>query len=355
MRRELEPLCPDLCWEFGPGQSHGAHSLAILSDEDPALQPLVDRIVERAPVLAGWTWQRYRPCLADLDECGFDALEHSLLKGSLKAASVAPRSTPDGRIALDFAFPDGPRTRWRAKVQAAVLCQAHLGGECVRHWVGAITATGRPWWGKRRDEAHGGVPLADLLSTVERLIEDARARMPARPLWSNSEEPEPQRKGVRRAGNHTARPLDVWERSRPYADFDGGDHSYLEVLNAALGAGFSSRRFGRFGELFAFLRVDGRGPWGGAGGRRALEREVDRVLRPDEVGACLGSGTGALDTYIEVVLRDPDVAAERLRGMGADLGLPRRAWLQFHDAELGAEWVGLTDDDFPPHECKRGW
>jgi hypothetical protein len=49
-----------------------------------------------------------------------------------------------------------------------------------------------------------------------------------------------------------------------------------------------------------------------------------------------------------LALLDVEGALRRLRKLLQHAGVSRRAWVQFFDSSLGAEWVGMWPDSPPP-------
>src|SRR4051812_8229980 len=58
MRQNLDPINPNLMWEFGPG-IHTPHRLVITPEVKHHLRPMVDVILQRAPKM-NWEFYPYR-------------------------------------------------------------------------------------------------------------------------------------------------------------------------------------------------------------------------------------------------------------------------------------------------------
>lgn len=61
-----------------------------------------------------------------------------------------------------------------------------------------------------------------------------------------------------------------------------------------------------------------------------------------------GSGTGLRYTYLDLALVDLDQGIQVIRKRLQEGGVPKRSWIQFFDADLAAEWIGIYDDSPPP-------
>jgi hypothetical protein len=136
-------------------------------------------------------------------------------------------------------------------------------------------------------------------------------------------------------------------------DYAGQDDAVLastfmpEMLKCFLsGSSFSSCRFSRHGELFAYLkfRQKPRDLRAGLAARRVLEDALDAALVTERAGRVVGSGLGVVYAYVDVALSDPARGVSALRSVGNRVGLPEQSWVLFCDTALEAEWVGLRPD-----------
>ena len=121
--------------------------------------------------------------------------------------------------------------------------------------------------------------------------------------------------------------------------------------NAHSGDLFWSGRFSRSGELFCYLKMDRGGPIRrvAVGDRIKAEDALNAALRPGRLGCVIGGGSGRRYDYIDFALIDVRAAAGVIRGVLQQSGLEtRRAWIQFFDHTLGAEWIGMQSDSPEP-------
>lgn len=117
-----------------------------------------------------------------------------------------------------------------------------------------------------------------------------------------------------------------------------------EMLKCFLsGSSFSSCRFSRHGELFAYLkfRQKARDLRAGLAARRVLEDALDAALVTERAGRVVGSGLGVVYAYVDVALSDPARGVSALRSVANRVGLPEQSWVLFCDTALESEWVGL--------------
>src|SRR5262249_30135095 len=112
------------------------------------------------------------------------------------------------------------------------------------------------------------------------------------------------------------------------------------------GTMFCSERFSRPGEMFCFLKVDGTEDLSGMrfADKSEMEDALDTVLKPADLGCCVGGGMGHRYAYIDLALLDAERGIQVLRERLRAGKVPKRSWIQFFDSELAAEWVGIFDD-----------
>jgi hypothetical protein len=113
-------------------------------------------------------------------------------------------------------------------------------------------------------------------------------------------------------------------------------------------APFSSLRFSRHGELFAYLkyRVQGSDLARAVEARDRLEHELDAALVRARAGRVVGRGTGVAHVYLDLAVSDLGAVMALLRAQNG--ALPRESWLLFCDSHLGEEWLAVHEDAPPP-------
>ena len=120
--------------------------------------------------------------------------------------------------------------------------------------------------------------------------------------------------------------------------------------SADAGGVFCSERFSNCGETFCYVKLDGSQGLNeeSFADKSEIEDALDAVLKPARLGCHIGGGTGLRYSYIDLALTDPDraiqVARERLQAGK----VPKCSWIQFHDSDLAAEWIGVYEDSPPP-------
>lgn len=303
--------------------------LAVSSGDRRALEPLVDRVVSRAPPrLAVSRGREPEP---------IDAAVHSL-GHDVAGWSVEVQPTKHGLLALTWHGTDGER----AHDVAARLSEALLGERELADWVGSVELAPP----SLRARVLGlvrtrGVPAAGLRAQVSQVKSQVLARCADRPLLVRSSNPDPNwtlmrlDAGQDRAGCHQP-------------DLERASCADVELFEATrCGAPFSSTRFSRFGEAFAYVQTEGFGD-DGVQTTLALEQAVDAALKADGLGRAIGTGSGTRCAYVDLVLADGPRALERLVPALRAAKLPRRAWVRFFDDALAAEWVGVWPETPAP-------
>jgi hypothetical protein len=332
MNKHLGSIAAHLMWEFGPGPN-GGHQLVITPEGERHLRPLVETILERAPQVPGWSFAAYRP-----PEAVDVAFQTVLAKGGgdLSATSVRARIGKHHRIDLSFQSPlyekpDEPE----ACRDAFWLTESLLGEEVLDRWVGIIE-TGPVEQGERL------LPLARLHDTAMSVIDSIREQLPDGPCYQWREEALWTQFGVKP------------QKSEDYPDqtdlIVAGSMLPEMWMSAHTGRSFWSGRFSRFGETFAYVKIEGsQRPKGGeVEYRSAIEDALNEALVPAQFGCSVGGGTGLRYSYIDLALTNVEQAPEVIRGVLQERKVPERSWLLFYDRDWEQEWLGIWDDSPPP-------
>jgi hypothetical protein len=115
------------------------------------------------------------------------------------------------------------------------------------------------------------------------------------------------------------------------------------------GEPFDSDDFARRGEVFCYLKIDGRDSSAMRfADRDAVEDAMEEALRRSDTGWLLGGATGLRYSYVDFAVTDVDRAVEALRGTLRAGRIPTRTWILFFDAEREDEWIGIWDETPPP-------
>ena len=108
---------------------------------------------------------------------------------------------------------------------------------------------------------------------------------------------------------------------------------------------FWSGRFSRCGETFCYMKIDRASHPQGSSVEVGpqLEAQLNQALVPLRLAARSAAGHGLRYTYIDVALLDVHAAADVIRKVFQQSALVSpRAWIQFFDHALAAEWIALA-------------
>ncbi len=349
IEEHLQGIERRLMWEFGPALK-GGHRLVITPESEHHLRPLVEAILGRAPKLKGWEFFAYRL----VDDW---AWSQSTFKGrtgkSLEGVRVrAARGKANG-IDLVFQAPwCGDKEDKAAGEAAMVATEILLGEELLDKWIGFIEAAPLPKRGFfRKLVGDEGVPAEALKGAVEGMIGEIQGGLPPQPrhLGTGPAVGSPEEETAVRLYE-----MEPEERE----DYPGRSDLWIAQsefpemweATATHSPAFSSARFSRCGETFAYLKLDRteRPDLKTVAVRGELEDAVCARLKPAGAGAKVGGGTGLQYSYIDFALTDVAKAIPIMRAVLQEWRAPERSWLLFFDPELADEWVGIWGGTPPP-------
>jgi hypothetical protein len=336
MQDTLQEIDQHLCWEFGPALKTEGHRLVITPEHRHYLRPLVRAILDRAPDVPGFEFYQYRPA---------ESLEHTKATvegrtGGTIDGVLVEATRGEGNL-VDLLF-YSPATKGEEDEQAThlalVATETLLGERNLNRWVGVIAVEPLPAGEKPKH----AIPLSRLKDTFDALVDSIRDNLPDRPYvkqpvgdkWAliqlkpTKADDYPGQEDLLVA---TARDVELWKAT----------HSHKS---------FHSQRFSRFKETFAYVKIDlaGRQRGKDTEERGEIEDAIDDRLEADGLGIHVSGGTGLRYSYIDLALTDLDRGVEKARRVLSKLNVPERSWILFHDADLGAEWVGVYPETPEP-------
>lgn len=334
IRRSLQSIDDRIMWEFGPGR-RGGHRLVITPESEHSLRPFIDVLLQRAPSLPGWEFYPYR---LPEDRDSAEGMVQGRTGIDLQDVTIHASEGEYSQIDVEFVFPQGIQPE-QANQAAFVATECLLGEELLDHWIGLI-------------EGRVGTPTPDAVSpenlkaVVDGKIEAIRAALPDRPYreWLEQRQGEPL---------GTVLKMEPEKRSSDYpkrSDLFVATTTYLPCWNATQVRGFHSGRFSRHGEVFAYLKTDGRSGFEGETwkDKSELEDDLDARLRETETGMVIGGGMGLTYSYVDFALIDVPKAIQVIRKALQAGNLHRRSWVLFFDQDFAHEWAGIWPDTPPP-------
>lgn len=342
-----------LMWEFGPAVHGAGHRLVITAEGEHALRPIVEALLARAPRLPGWELYPYR--IPDPLEVA-EAMVADRLDRSVEGWRVSVLANEGGGVDLTFwsrrraGLLDLAPWRGRARREederergvALLAAERLLGEEVLHRWVDAVELARAPVRGAT------DLGLGELRASAEAIVARHRSALPDRPLAQLATAPAEATAGRRLLGYC----LELKPGEAPdYArrdDLAVATTTLLPVWKRAhSGRPFSSARFSRCGETFCYLKLDGSeglDPAGSFQDRADVQDALDEGLLREQLGCVFGGGTGLRYSYVDLALVDVERAIPVLRHVLQAGRIRRRTWLQFLDAELAWEWVGIWPD-----------
>ena len=345
MAENLDPIHPQLKWEYGPAVNGQGHRLVITPEAATYLRPLTESILEQAPHIEGWEFYGRR--LADdaglvgpmVDaRVGIDASDFQV-KAQLGDMHL---------VDLTYYVPKTPNMDLdKARHAAFVITETLLGEEVLDHWIGLINVEPLPkssmlggLLGKKSTQ--GLVPFERLAQTVQAVINHSQEQLPQFPHFEWVDQAE----------------WTLWElRPDESVDYVAQDDLFVgRSANPAMwmaahsSVPFHSPRFSAVGETFCYLKIDGTEKLEDElfADKSEIEDALDEVLIPAKLGCHIGGGTGLKYSYIDLALTDIEQGIEVVRQVLRKGRINRRAWIQFFESDWCAEWVGIYDDTPPP-------
>ncbi len=302
-------------------------SLVLSCEAERSLQPLVDTIARRAPKNLPFPIATARD--AEPAHSAVHAVEGRF---DLEVASWAPEVQlgPHGLLSVEWtggSLHDGA---------AALLTQGLLGERLMGDWVGEVTMKPKGMLGRVFSRARPEA-LPDRVETLRRAV---LAKTADRPLLTFSSQPKDAAWSLlsidSRLDRSSCHQPDLERARTANVDFFAASRS---------GAPFSSCRFSRFGERFAYLQLEGFAD-DGLRNTLQLEEALDRALGTN--GRVIGGGTGTRFSYVDLVFADPHLAVPIVLDVLRQGRLPRGTWLRFFDDVWAGEWVGVWPETPPP-------
>lgn len=330
--------------EVGPAEGSGLR-VVLSPAEDPGLEPLIALVLRRAPAAPGLEFARYRgecdvrSALSEVrDRFGIDLANSRVRIGFSRGhlLEVVVHSSAFSSAS------DGTGTD-----AANLLVLRLIGEELFDDWVGAVDIAPAPREGPLRlisasKPGERGLALEEALPAVEAAIRGVYAELPDAPYRTFSD-------------------TSMWTllEAEPGAEIDYAAQDDValkstvipEAMKCFLERGrFSSKRFSRHGESFAYVKVDAIDETADSRHelRVRLEDALAKGLVASGLGCVVGAGLGVRYVYIDVVLESVEHGVSVMREALRSLDVPPRSWVLFCDSSLAHEWAGVWDDTPPP-------
>lgn len=324
------------------GALPGPRTAVVSARMERRLRPMAEALVLRAPRTDQLRFVAHRPARSFSDSVAEVKASHGFDLANARARAGFSRGHLIDVVVYGPKF--GGRGDDRCLDAADAAVESVLGERVMDEWIGDVAAEPLPGGGPLRvlnDDPAPTFPLSALPAAVSAAVEGLRAELP-----------EPSRVPL---------PRDEWTlfetEPEPAHDYAAQDDVALaasalpEMLKCFLeGSPFSSLRFTRGGERFAYLKLDVHDvPFERRlGQRNLLEERLARALQDGKHGAVVGNGLGLRYAYLDIALSPEREALAIACQVARDLEVPRRSWLLFCDSDWAGEWVGVWPDSPSP-------
>lgn len=347
MATHLQAVHPQLMWEYGPAVRGNGRRLVITPESARHVRPLTATLLERAPQISGWEFYGYR---LQEDVVSAHAVVEGRVNRDISEYQVSAKRGSSQRIDLCFFSSSIADESDRIASHAAFLAtESLLGEEVLDKWIGAIEVARLPkpskvsqLFGRSAERVPHLISLERLQPTVKALIDSIGEQLPPRPYYECAANDE----------------WTLWELSPNAADdYCSQDDLYIaSSANRSMwsaghdGGLFYSERFSRCGEIFCYVKFDahGKSPNEQLVQRRSLEEALNQFLVEEKIGCQVGGGTGLRYSYIDLALVDLERAIRAVQERLQAANAPKRSWIQFYDADLVGEWIGVFPETPPP-------
>jgi hypothetical protein len=312
-----------------------------------ASESLVAELIRRAPASDRFSVVRHRPPLSVEA-----ALADVRARGGVDLAGARVRAGFSRGHLLEvvvYSHAVSSAADEAALDAANMLVPRIVGEREFDEWVGSIDVAPLGRGGSLRvlsDAApspDAALPLTELKNTVDAAIRGVDLELPESPYHTFCERAE-----------WTLLEL----TPRAAEDYPAQDDLALlatmlpEAMKSFLqGAPFSSRRFSKCGETFAYVKMDvsEKSVEERHALRLELEDRLNAALVPGRAGCVVGAGLGVRYLYFQLALQRLDDGVRITRDKLVKLGVGPRAWILFCDGTLRDEWVGVGSDAPPGH------
>jgi hypothetical protein len=357
-RKQLERALTDAARRAAPGirveldvLDGAAHRVVVAPDDDVGGEPLADEFVRRAPGKLKRVATRFRP---EVDAKTAVTEVRARFGVDLERARVRMGFSRGHLLEAVVFAPSFSHAGDERAQEASELLVARLLGEALFHdFVGSIEVAPLPRGGALRvvgDAAtatEATLSLAEVLPAAEAAIRGLYEELPEGPYHTFCEHAD----------------WTMLELKPEFAD-DYGCKDDVALVSTMLpeatkcfleGAPFSSIRFSKHGERFAYLKIDmaDRSPQERHDMRVELEDALNNMLVPGRIGCITGAGLGVRYVYLDLALANLEhgvrIACELVHRVRPDAV----GWALFCETGWEEEWVGIGNHGPPPTSTPR--
>ncbi len=328
----LQVISPYIMWEFGHALDSKGHRLVLSSESRKYLRPLVELIIEKAPVIDNWEFYSYRP-LEDFKSAlqTVAARTQGNLDNLFFQIYINEYNQIDLFFVRDTCKSDNDFNQTYNEVFVAL--ETLIGEENLDKWIGLIDVNF-----KHQKDNNDIYPIEKLQEYVINEITKMKLSMPVSfyyERWQNVEWGAYEIENVENAANYSDKKDMITAISMDF-----------KLTNTILaGVPFYSERFSTK-EIFCYLKIDNLGVdnENSTETRAVYEDKLNEVLISNALGCTIGGGTGYRYAYIDFALADFEEGIHAIRAAMIVSKITKKAWIQFPDLDKKTEWIGIYND-----------
>lgn len=328
----ITPISKHIMWEFGPALNSNGHRLVLSAESRKDLRPLVELLVQKAPLLENWEFHSYRPA---------EDFENAILtvqartNGNLDDLFFQIYINEFNQIDLFFIRETckSDNDFNQAKNDVFVALETLIGEEKLDKWIGVIEVNLIKQ--KDNDEVF---PIEKLQEFIFNEITKMELSLPTNSYfdrWQDSKWGNYELNEVVKKDNYSRKEDLLFTIAMDF-----------KVMNTQLaGIPFYGERFSRK-ETFCYLKIDGlnidtESP---EKIRADLEDKLNEILILNALGCTIGGGVGYRHSYIDFALADLEEGVHAIRAAMITSGITKNAWILFQDLDKQTEWIGIYED-----------
>ncbi|MCF6316660.1 MAG: hypothetical protein L3J30_10330 [Marinosulfonomonas sp.] len=326
------PISPDLMWEFG--SSDRGHKLCITAGFRDELRPLARLVMRMAPNLSRWQFVDVRPA-ENPDQ--LEQIHSSRFNSPITLGKIEASVGSNGRIDQ---VGEGVGSKDDLNYQILNISALLLGEELERDWIGYVDAVPSKAgglfgiFGRNKPEQFEAAAWLEMMND---LISEAQAKMPDVPTARADIDTRP-------VVLSTTLNLAPDHHRNDLTTFYAANETYMQGVLG--GARFSSRCHSRFEEWFMYLRIPRTKdmPFDQIEDRTQIEDRLHRLLSTDGLGGVVAAGHGTDHIYIDIGVRNVQLAVGRIKEDLQGEDFAARAMLQLLDQGVADVVVPIRPD-----------
>lgn len=337
INKHLTPISKHIMWEFGPAlNNNNSHRLVLSSESKKEYRPLVEKFIEKAPLLENWEFYTYRPS-EDLENA--KATVQARTGGNLNDLFFQIYINEYNQIDLFFIRETckSDQDFNQAFNDVFVALETLIGEEYLDKWIGLIEVDLQ----KQKDNSEV-YPIEKLQDYVVNEIMKMKLTLPTNfyyDRWQDSKWTSFEIAKPKKQENYYSKDDLLFAISM--------DNKILATTLSNIP--FYNERFAEK-ETFCYIKIDGLGVETESPEKvRAVYEDVlNEVLIQNGLGCTIGGGTGLRYSYIDIALADLEEGIHAIRAALLMKNITKNAWIFFFDLDRKTEWIGIHNNSPRP-------